>query len=111
MKKTYTIDNKEVILKASLYTQIAYKAYFGHDLLGDLVKADELLKEKDYESRTEGRIIYLQALYTLAEEGSGETLPPFTDWLKSINGIDSADLIKTVSELYLSTTKPDRKNG
>lgn len=111
MKKTYTIDNKEVILKASLYTQIAYKAYFGHDLLGDLVKADDLLKKKSYESRTDGNIIYLQVLYVLTEEGSAEELPPFKEWLKNIGGIDYADLIKTVSELYLSTTKPDRKNG
>ena len=111
MKKTYMIDDKEVTLKASLYTQISYKAYFGHDLLGDLVKADELLKDKTFESRTEGNIIYLQVLYVLAEEGSSGELPPFEEWLKSISGIDSTDLIRTVSELYLSTTKPDRKNG
>ncbi|MBR1724785.1 MAG: hypothetical protein IJ723_07200 [Ruminococcus sp.] len=111
MKKSYKIGNKTLILKASLYTQLAYKALFGRDLLGDLVRADELLKSESYEQRADGRVIYLQALYVLADEGSDETLPPFYDWLSEIDGADIADIIRTVTEMYLSTTKPDRKNG
>lgn len=110
MKKTYNLGNKTLTLKASLYTQIAYKAEFGHDMLGDLSRADGLLKSKDSDDNLDGRIIYLQALYVLAEEGSGE-LPPFADWLSEIEGADMPDIIKTVSDIYLSTLKPDRKNG
>jgi hypothetical protein len=79
-------------------------------MLGDLSRADGLLKSKDPDDNIDGRIIYLQALYVLAEEGSGE-LPPFVDWLSEIESADMPDIIKTVSDIYLSTLKPDRKNG
>lgn len=110
MKKSYKIGNKTLVLKASLYTQIAYKAQFGHDMLGSLSEADKLLKSKDPDDNIEGRIIYLQALYVLAEEGSGE-LPPFADWLSEIDNANMYEVIRTVSDIFLSTLKPDRKNG
>lgn len=111
MKKTYKIGGQTLVLKASLYTQVAYKAEFGRDMLGDLVRADDLLRSKDREKQADGRMIYLQALYILADEGSEEALPPFYDWLAGIGGADMADIIFTVTEMYLSTTNPDRKNG
>lgn len=109
MTRKFLIGSEQYILKASLYTQISYKAHFGADLLADLVKADKLLSG-NLEDQHGGRIIYLQAFYVLALEGEGDMLP-FTDWLRSVDGADMPEIIKTVAELYASTTRADRKNG
>lgn len=109
MKISYKISDKTYILKASLYTQIAYKALFRHDLLTDLAKADDIFMNDNADERTDGYLIYLQALYVLADEGTGG-LPTFDEWLKSIDGIDMPDVIRTVAALYASTTRADRKN-
>lgn len=111
MKKIYTLNGKKLTLKASLYTQLAYKAQFGRDMLGDLVRAEKHIESGDYDKQLDGKIIFLQALYVLADEGSSEILPPFEDWLAEIDGADIGEIITTVTELYLSTTKADRKNG
>lgn len=118
MERMYTIGGEKLRLKASLYTAIAYKAAFGSELIGDLERAAKLVsgsakRGEDTEAKelyVSGAYLYLRALYIFACEGSAGELPLYDDWLKGIGGVDLADVISVVSELYSSTLKPDRKN-
>jgi len=95
MRRTIKIGKTKLTLCASLYTHIAYRAEFGRELLRDLIDGDT--------------VAYLQALYVLACEGTGN-LPTFDEWVGTLGRIDIAGIITIVSELYAETAKVSKQN-
>lgn len=117
MKISYEIGGRTLTLRATVHTWFAYKEQFGRELAEDMERAIALdgLRNKEPDEVKSSLMfgeecrLFLQLLWTFADDGTPE-LEPFEDWLESISGVDIVDVVRTVSELYASTMKPDRKN-
>ena len=104
-----------LILRSNVHTWFAYKAQFGRELAEDLKRAMELDEQRGNAPKVEGAALYgeecrlfLQILWAFADEGTPD-LPPFDVWLKSVSGADMPSIVGTVTELYISTMKPDKR--
>jgi len=117
MKRSYDIGGRTVTLRSNVHTWFVYKAQFGAEMIEDIQRAIALDKLREAaKSETEGAAVFgeecrlfLQVFWAFADEGT-EGLPPFNRWLKTVGGVDMPDIVKTITELYESTLKPDRKN-
>lgn len=115
MKKTYEIGGRTLTLRSNVHTWFAYKAQFGRELAEDLKRAMELDEQRGNAPEIEGAALYgeecrlfLQILWAFADEGTPD-LPPFDVWLKSVSGADMPSIVSVVTELYISTMKPDKR--
>lgn len=115
MKKTYEIGGRTLTLRSNVHTWFAYKAQFGRELAEDLKRAMELDEQRGNAPEIEGAALYgeecrlfLQILWAFADEGT-PNLPPFDAWLKTVSGADMPSIVGTVTELYISTMKPDKR--
>ena len=117
MIRSIEIDGKMITLKSSVYTWFAYKAGFGAELPEDMARAiaidGQRAKELDDVTRAallgQEMRLFLQLLWAFASEGT-PGLPPFEQWVQSVESIDITGAIKTITELYTATIKPDRRN-
>lgn len=117
MRKLYEIGGRRVTLKSSVHTWFLYKGEFGRELSEDFERAIviDALRSKEADEIKKARLfgeeyrLWMGLLWTFAAEGTPR-LMPFEDWVKTIDGVDLAEIVKTVTELYLPTIKPDRKN-
>lgn len=116
MRRSYDIGGRTVTLRANVHVWIAYKAQFGAELPEDIQRAAALDAER---SKCTDQIqaaallgqeyrLFLQILWAFASEGT-EGLPPFDRWVKTVGGVDIADIVRTVTDLYIRTMKPDRR--
>lgn len=115
MKISYEIGGRTLTLRATVYTWFAYKSQFGHELGEDLKRAMELDELRKITKGSEGEALFgeecrlfLQILWAFADAGTPD-LPPFDRWLKTISGVDMPSVIENVTELYISTMKPDKR--
>ena len=116
MRKYYEIGGRRVTLKSSVHTWFLYKGEFGRELSEDISRAialDELRqKESDSEKCAvflgEEYRLWLSLLWAFAAEGTPD-MAPFGDWIQTVGGVDLADVVTTVSELYTSTLNHDRR--
>lgn len=117
MKVSYEIGGRRLTLRANVHTWFVYKAEFGRELAEDMQRAIELdsLRGKEPDRVKSSAMygeecrLFLQILWTFADEGT-EGLGSFEDWLESVNGADMVSVVRTVTELYVSTVKPDKRN-
>ena len=115
MKRSYEIGGRTLTLRSTVHTWFAYKAQFGRELAEDIRRAAELDEErKSTDDSGSSRLygeecrLFLQLLWAFADEGTPD-LPPFDAWLKTISGADMPDIVKVVTELYISTMRPDKR--
>ena len=115
MKRSYEIGGRTLTLRSTVHTWFAYKAQFGRELAEDIRRAAELDEErKSTDDAGSSRLygeecrLFLQLLWAFADEGTPD-LPPFDTWLKTISGADMPDIVKVVTELYISTMRPDKR--
>ena len=115
MKRSYEIGGRTLTLRSTVHTWFAYKAQFGRELAEDIRRAAELDEErKSTDAAGSSRLygeecrLFLQLLWAFADEGTPD-LPPFDTWLKTISGADMPDIVKVVTELYISTMRPDKR--
>lgn len=115
MKRSYDIGGRTLTLRSNVHTWFAYKAQFGRELAEDLQKAMELDKLRTgAEGAEEARLcaeeyrLFLQLFWAFADEGTPDMLP-FDRWLTTVSGADMPDIVLTVTELYVSTMKPDKR--
>jgi hypothetical protein len=116
MRKYYEIGGRRITLKSSVHTWFLYKGEFGRELsevISRAIALDELRqKESDSEKRAvflgEEYRLWMSLLWAFAAEGTPD-LAPFGDWIQTVGGVDLADVVTTVSELYTSTLNPDRR--
>lgn len=117
MRKLYEIGGRRVTLKSSAHTWFLYKGEFGRELSEDLERAIAInaLRAKEADEIKKARLfgeeyrLWMGLLWAFAAEGTPR-LMPFEDWIKTIDGVDLAEIVKIVTELYFPTIKPDRKN-
>lgn len=117
MIRSIEIDGRTLTLKSSVYTWFTYKAGFGAELPEDMARAiaidGQRTKELDDVTRAallgQEMRLFLQLLWAFASEGT-PGLPPFENWVQGIESIDITGAIKTITELYTATIKPDRRN-
>lgn len=116
MTKTYEIDGRRVTLKANAHAWIRYKAEFGSELPEDIEKAiatDEM-RQQAKNGVERGRLLgeeyrlYLQILWVLICEGTSGT-PCFEEWASGVSGLDLPGAVQIVTELFISTMRPDKK--
>lgn len=118
VRKYYEIGGRRVTLKSSVHTWFLYKGEFGRELsevISRAIALDELRqKESDSEKCAvflgEEYRLWLSLLWAFAAEGTPD-MAPFGDWIQTVGGVDLADVVMTVSELYTSTLKPDRRSS
>lgn len=87
--KTIKIGEKEIGLKASPLALLYYKQAFGSDLVGDLVKMQDLEKDP---SKIDS-VIVLQVTWAMAKahEGLNQKFPDFVNWLADLEYFDMTD--------------------
>jgi len=87
--RTIKIGEKEIGLKASPLALLYYKQAFGSDLVGDLVKMQDLEKDP---SKIDS-VVILQVAWAMnkAAEGKGKTFPHFESWLDQFEYVDFSD--------------------
>lgn len=116
MRKYYEIGGRRITLKSSVHTWFLFKGEFGRELsevISRAIALDELRqKESDSEKHAaflgEEYRLWMSLLWAFAAEGT-PGLAPFGDWIQTVGGVDLADVVTTVSELYTSTLNPDRR--
>jgi hypothetical protein len=87
--RTIKIGEKEIGLKATPLALLFYKQAFGTDLVGDLVKMQELKKDPSkFDS-----ILFLQVTWAMAKAYAGlkEKFPDFVNWLSELESFDLSD--------------------
>lgn len=117
MFATIKINDKDVQLKASLFSSIYYNQVFGKNLMSDIVKIETLgkkvAKSKDpVEQISITEDIYklsYQVIWALAKEGNNN-IPAFEIWLKNIEKINLNEVMGEVVKLILSVQKISSKN-
>lgn len=115
MKRSYDIGGRTLTLRSTVHTWFNYKAQFGRELAEDIKRAAELDEQRKAAGDVESAKLYgeecrlfLQLLWAFADEGTPD-LPPFDRWLKTVGGVDMPSVVETVTELYISTMRPDKR--
>lgn len=115
MKRSYDIGGRTLTLRSTVHTWFNYKAQFGRELAEDIKRAAELDEQRKAAGDVESAKLYgeecrlfLRLLWAFADEGTPD-LPPFDRWLKTVGGVDMPSVVKTVTELYISTMRPDKR--
>jgi hypothetical protein len=87
--RTIKIGEQEIGLKATPLALIFYKQAFGTDLVGDLVKMQDLAKDP---SKLDS-VFLLQLTWAMAKayEGVGKKFPDFMTWVADLESFDFTD--------------------
>ena len=109
MKKVVRIDNKDYTMKASAFTQFAYKDLTGRSFLNDI---QELTKYVDGELGLEQLDIISELLlkiaYVMIKEADPNQVDNYEDFLKGIDNLyDDIDWIEEV--IFLGCTPISRQ--
>jgi hypothetical protein len=87
--RTVNIGGKEVGLKATPLALLYYKQEFKTDLIGDLLKMQEIADDPS----ALDSVALLQIAWAMnkAAEGKGKTFPHFESWLDQFEYVDFSD--------------------
>jgi hypothetical protein len=87
--RTIKIGEKEIGLKATPLALLFYKQAFGTDLVGDLVKMQELEKDP---SKLDS-VLFLQITWAMAKAYAGldAKFPDFVNWVADLESFDFTD--------------------
>jgi hypothetical protein len=88
--RTIKIGEKEIGLKATPLALVYYKQAFGSDLVGDLVKMQDIAKDP---SKIDS-VFLLQVTWAMAKayEGVGKKFPDFMNWVADLESFDFTDV-------------------
>ena len=87
--RTIKIGEKEIGLKATPLALLYYKQEFKTDLIGDLLKMQELAN--DPSALDSVAILQIAWAMNKAAEGKGKTFPHFESWLDQFEYVDFSD--------------------
>lgn len=105
MKKTIKIGDKDYFMKASAYTQFAYKNETGRSFLKDIQKLTEITKGEitEYDVIDELTELILKMSFVMIEEADPKQVQNYDEFLKNIDNLyDEKDWIYDVLELACS---------
>ncbi|AFU16623.1 prophage pi2 protein 40 [Bacillus thuringiensis MC28] len=120
MKKTITIDEKDVLLKSTAGTAIRYKAQFRRDMFADILSLGVLssyistdgdqnnidLSQVDL-SKLDFEVIY-NLVWAFAKTANKEVQDPLT-WLDTFGEFPIAEIITEIQDLIKSTVQSKKK--
>jgi hypothetical protein len=88
--RTVNIGGKDIGLKATPLALVYYKQAFGSDLVGDLVKMQDIAKDP---SKIDS-VFLLQVTWAMAKayEGVGKKFPDFMNWVADLESFDFTDV-------------------
>jgi hypothetical protein len=101
VEKTVKIDGKDVVLKASAYNLVLYRAEFGEDIF---------VAKNDVFSALTGSQLNLEKIdglgvakmvWTMAKTAD-ESIPGFHAWIRTIDDLPVVDLLTDNLELFVS---------
>lgn len=114
MEKTIQIDGKLVNLKSTGATPLRYKAQFGKDFFGEVLKLGKLekldLKEKNIDYQALDSLdfeVFYNIIWTMAKTADKSIPDPIT-WLDGFEEFPIADILPQMQEMIfrnLSTKK------
>ena len=87
--RTVNIGGKQIGLKATPLALLYYKQEFKTDLIGDLLKMQELAN--DPSALDSVAILQIAWAMNKAAEGKGKTFPHFESWLDQFEYVDFSD--------------------
>jgi hypothetical protein len=87
--RTIQIGEKQIGLKATPLALVYYKQAFGSDLVGDLVKMQDIAKDP---SKIDS-VFLLQVTWAMAKayEGVDKKFPDFMNWIAGLESFDFTD--------------------
>ena len=107
MKKIINISGKEYSMKASAFTQFAYKNETGRSLLKDITHLSEVdMTETEHNTDLLDEIteIVLKLAYVLAQEDGSNNLTDYNSFLKDIDNL--YDDQQWIEDVILLATSP-----
>lgn len=113
MEKILNISGKEVKFKSTGAFLLRYKAQFGRDALGVLLKM-EMVMEKLKEGNSEAiealdLAPFFEIIWTLAKTADPTIQPPM-EWLDSFDEFPLAEIIPELQDLLLTTIQSSVKS-
>lgn len=113
MEKIINISGRDVPFKSTGAFLLRYKAQFGRDALGVLLKMEKTMKplmEGNNEAiETLDLTSFLEIIWTLAKTADS-TIPPPMEWLDTFDEFPLADIIPELQDLILVTIKSSVKS-
>jgi hypothetical protein len=110
MEKTLTIDGKHVTFKSTGAFLLRYKAQFGRDALGDLMKMAKA--SEDIENTTELSTLdltpFLHIIWTLAKTADPSIPDPFA-WLDSFDEFPLLEILPELQDMVTATLQGSKK--
>ncbi len=101
MEKTVKIDGKDVVLKASAYNLVLYRAEFGMDIFQAKADIFGALVGNRIELQKVDSLAVARMIWTMAKTAD-ESLPGFGAWMRSIEDLPVVDLLSDNIELFIS---------
>lgn len=113
MEKTILIDNKNIRFKSTAATPLRYKAQFGRDFFGDIIKLGciEGLNSKKLDIKKIEKLdfeVFYNIIWTLAKTADKSIEDPI-NWLDKFDEFPLFEIIPELQELILSSIKVKKK--
>lgn len=116
MEKTIVIDEKEVRFKSTAATPLRYKAQFGRDFFGDILKMAPLAKlnKEDTDNLPLEQLklidfdLFYNILWVLAKTAD-KTIPEPMEWLDGFEEFPLMEIFPRVQELILNNLGTSKK--
>lgn len=101
MEKTVQIDGKDVVLKATAYNLVLYRAEFGQDLFQEKAKVFAAISGSQLTLSKIDGLGVARMIWCMAKTAD-ESLPGFNQWMRSIEDLPVVDLLSDNIELFIS---------
>lgn len=118
LKKTITIDGREVTFRASATVPRLYRMKFGRDIFSDIKNIQHAMSKNKDEESSDIPIALLTAFentaYIMAKHADKNAVPEETveEWLDSFNTFSIYEIFPTIAELWAlnnATTETPKK--
>lgn len=107
MEKTIIIDDKPVVLKVTGATPLRYKAQFGTDFLSEVLKLNNLNKNKNKIEKIDFELFY-NIIWVMAKTAKPDIPEPLT-WFDSFGSIPLLDIIPEIQDLLAFSIQGKKK--
>ena len=119
MEKTLTIDGQQVSFKSTAATPLRYKAQFGSDFLGDIIKMYPMMNKFEKKKKKDEEIsyeelqninfdIFYNIVWSLAKT-SDKSIPEPIEWLDRFEEFPLFDIFPELQEMLVRNLQTKKK--
>lgn len=101
MERTVKIDGKDVVLKATAYNLVIYRAEFGQDMFQAKANIFSALHGNQITLSKIDGLTVARMTWCMAKTAD-ESLPGFNQWMKGIEDLPIVDLLSDNIQLFVS---------